>query len=172
MSATRLSALDASFLAVESERSPMHVGWVSIFDGPRPGFEALRDHLAGRLEGAPRYRQKLAPVPLGLHEPVWVDDPDFDPAAHVRHAAGEDLDAIVDGILSTPLPRDRPLWEIWIADELPDAGFALIGKMHHYMVDGAAVAELGRRVLDAQPEGGAPRSAEPPPPAPVPSRRE
>ena len=97
MSATRLSALDASFLAVESAASPMHVGWVATFDGPRPGFAALRDHLAERLEGAPRYRQKLAPVPLGLHEPVWVDDPAFDPAQHLLHAEGDDLDAIVDG---------------------------------------------------------------------------
>src|SRR5829696_1285373 len=167
MSATRLSALDASFLAVESERSPMHVGWVSIFDGPRPGFEALRDHLAGRLEGAPRYRQKLAPVPLGLYEPVWVDDPDFDFAAHLLHAKGEDLDAIVDAILSTPLPRDRPLWQMWIADELPGGGFAVIGKMHHCMVDGAAVAELGRRILDAEPDAERAVPAERPQRAPA-----
>ena len=120
----------------------------------------LRDHLAERLEGAPRYRQKLAPVPLGLHEPVWVDDPDFDPAEHLLHAEGADLDAIVDGILSTPLPRDRPLWQMWIADELPDDGFALIGKMHHCMVDGAAIAELGRRILDAEPDAEPPRRAE------------
>ena len=107
MSTTRLSALDASFLAVESAESPMHVGWVATFDGPGPGFAVLRDHLAERLEGMPRYRQKLAPVPLGLHEPVWADDPRFDPAEHLLHAEGADLDAIVDGILSTPLPRDR-----------------------------------------------------------------
>ena len=169
MSVTRLSALDASFLAVERTDSPMHVGWVATFDGPSPGFAAVRDHLAERLEGAPRYRQKLAPVPLGLHEPVWADDPDFDPASHLLWAPGDDLDAIVDSILSTPLERDRPLWEIWIADELPDAGFALIGKMHHCMVDGAAVAELGRLVLDAEPEGGEPRESAPQPPAPEPS---
>jgi WS/DGAT/MGAT family acyltransferase len=57
----------------------------------------------------------------------------------------------VDKILSEPLPRDRPLWQIWIADGLPDEGFALIGKMHHCMVDGTAVADLGRRILDADP---------------------
>jgi len=171
VSATRLSALDASFLAVESADSPMHVGWVAAFDGPRPGFAALRDHLAERLEGAPRYRQRLAPVPLGLHEPVWVDDPAFDPAQHLLHAGGEDLDAIVDGILSTPLPRDRPLWQMWIADELPDDGLAVIGKMHHCMVDGVAVAELGRRILDAEPGAGrrdAPPAGEP---VPAPSAR-
>ena len=49
---TRLSALDASFLAVESERSPMHVGWVSIFDGPRPGFAALLTEFCETTEGA------------------------------------------------------------------------------------------------------------------------
>ena len=119
VSAARLSALDASFLAVESAATPMHVGWVASYDGPGPGFAALRDHLAERLEGAPRYRQKLAPVPFGLHEPVWVDDPAFDPAEHLLHAEGDDLGAIVDTILSTPLPRDRPLWQMWIADELP-----------------------------------------------------
>ena len=167
MSATRLSALDASFLAVESERSPMHVGWVSTFDGPRPGFEALRDHLAGRVEGAPRYRQKLAPVPLGLHEPVWVDDPEFDFAAHLLHAEGADLGAIVDEILSTPLPRDRPLWQMWIADELPGDGFAVIGKMHHCMVDGAAVTELGRRMLDADPDAERAEPSDRPERAPV-----
>jgi diacylglycerol O-acyltransferase / wax synthase len=156
VSATRLSALDASFLAVESAASPMHVGWVAVFEGPRPDFAAVRDHLASRLGGAPRYRQKLAPVPLGLHEPVWVDDPDFSVDDHLLHAEGDDLGAIVDGILPEPLPRDRPLWQIWIADGLPAEGFALVGKMHHCMVDGTAIADLGRRVLDADP---APRSA-------------
>jgi WS/DGAT/MGAT family acyltransferase len=174
VTATRLSALDASFLAVESADSPMHVGWVATFDGPNPGFAAVRDHLAERLDGAPRFRQKLAPVPLGLHEAVWVDDPGFDPAEHVLHAEGGDLDAIVDGILSTPLPRDRPLWQMWVADELPGGGFAMIGKMHHCMVDGAAVADLGRRVLDAEPAAAPTRGrpgAPDPQPAPSPASR-
>ena len=156
MTADRLSALDASFLAVESPTAPMHVGWVSSFDapddGPHPGFPELFEHLAARLELAQRYRQKLAGVPLGLHEPMWVDDPDFDAADHLLHAEGEDLDALVDAIFSTPLPRDRPLWQMWIADGLPDGRIAMIGKMHHCMVDGAAVVELGNLILDAEPD--------------------
>jgi diacylglycerol O-acyltransferase len=171
VSAGRLSALDASFLAVESPTAPMHVGWVSSFeppeDGPRPGFAELFDHIAGRLEIAPRYRQKLASVPLGLHEPLWVDDPDFDPAAHLLHAEGDDLDEIADAIFSTPLPRDRPLWQMWIADGLPDGRLAMIGKMHHCMVDGIAVVELGEMLFDPRP--GAPdRSRAPWTPAPAP----
>jgi diacylglycerol O-acyltransferase / wax synthase len=156
VTAERLSALDASFLAVERPSAPMHVGWVAQFEpperGPRPGFEELFDQIAGRLGRAPRYRQRLAQVPLGVHEPVWVDDPGFDAPNHLMPAGGGDLGALVDGILSTPLARDRPLWEMWIADALADGAVALIGKMHHCMVDGTAVVELGNLLLDADPD--------------------
>jgi WS/DGAT/MGAT family acyltransferase len=176
VSAERLSALDASFLAVESPAAPMHVGWVSSFDppeeGPRPSFPDLFDHLAGRLAVAPRYRQKLAEVPFGLHEPMWVDDPGFDAANHLLHAEGDDLGALVDGIFSIPLPRDRPLWQMWIADELPEGRIAMIGKMHHCMVDGIAVVELGEMLLDASPDAGARPGAERVAAAPAPSPAE
>ena len=157
MTADRLSALDASFLAVESPTAPMHVGWVSSFDAPRataraPASRSCSSTSRRGSSCAPRYRQKLAGVPLGLHEPMWVDDPDFDAADHLLHAEGEDLDALVDAIFSTPLPRDRPLWQMWIADGLPDGRIAMIGKMHHCMVDGAAVVELGNLMLDAEPD--------------------
>ena len=156
MTAERLSALDASFLAVEGPATPMHVGWVARLDAPedelRPDHAAMSAHIAARLRGATRYRQRLAGVPFGLHQPVWVDDSDFDAARHVLHAPGHELDPIVDGILSTPLSRDRPLWEIHVADELAD-GIALVGKMHHCMVDGVAVTELGNLLLDREPGG-------------------
>ena len=145
----RLSALDASFLAIESPLAPMHVGWVASFDPPADGpttAEELIAHIAARMEGAHRYRQKLADVPLGVHDPVWVDDRDFDPARHL-HAATGDLDALADEVLSTPLARDRPLWEMWISGDPP----AIIGKAHHCMVDGLAVVELGNLLLDADP---------------------
>ncbi|MEK6327816.1 MAG: wax ester/triacylglycerol synthase family O-acyltransferase [Actinomycetota bacterium] len=179
MTRERLSALDASFLAVEGHSSPMHVGWVAVFDPPengsRPAFPELFEHIAPRLGCAPRYRQRLAGVPLGLHEPIWVDDAGFDAAAHLLRADGEDLTVLVDAIFSSPLARDRPLWEIWIADALPDGGFALVGKMHHCMVDGMAVAELGKLLSDSKP--GASGEASPDQdarwsPAPVPSRGE
>ncbi len=179
MTRERLSALDASFLAIEGPTAPMHVGWVAVFDapekGPRPEFPELFEHIAGRLRSAPRYRQRLAGVPLGLHEPIWVDDAGFDAAAHLLRADGDDLTVIVDAILSSPLARDRPLWEIWIADALPEGGLALVGKMHHCMVDGVAVADLGERLLDSRPDasgGASPDEEASWSPAPVPSRGE
>lgn len=163
----RLSALDASFLAVESPLAPMHVGWVASFDPPADGptsAEELIAHIAARMEHAHRYRQKLADVPLGVHDPVWVDDPDFDPARHLHAAEGD----VVDEVLSTPLPRDRPLWEMWISGDPP----TIVGKAHHCMVDGLAVVELGNLLLDAEPD--APASIEgdwAPSPEPTPGQR-
>jgi diacylglycerol O-acyltransferase len=167
----RLSALDASFLAVESPAAPMHVGWVATFDppgdGPPPTAEDLIAHIGTRMEGAHRYRQRLAEVPLGVHDPVWVDDPDFDPARHL-HAAHADLEPLIDEVLSTPLPRDRPLWEMWIAGDPP----TIVGKAHHCMVDGLAVVELGNLLLDADPAAPHPADREwEPAPAPTPGQR-
>jgi diacylglycerol O-acyltransferase / wax synthase len=156
MSRTRLSALDASFLQVESSTAHMHVGWASLFalpDGkPRPTFEELRAHVGARLGRAPRYRQKLAQVPFGLNDPVWVDDPGFDLAHHVRPAQSRDFQSAVDEVMSVPLDRSRPLWELWIADELEDGRIGAIGKVHHCMVDGIAAVELSAMMLDSSPD--------------------
>jgi len=169
MSAARLSALDASFLEVESPTAHMHVGWVATFAPPAgrsaPSFEEVRDHLEGRLCRAPRYRQRLAPVPLGVHEPLWVDDEDFDCSRHVRHARTTDLGELADSVMSMPLARDRPLWEMWIATGLAGDRIGLVGKVHHCLVDGIAAVELASLVLDAtpHPEAGEPSSWRPEP---------
>jgi diacylglycerol O-acyltransferase len=157
MPATRLSPLDATFLEVESPTAHMHVGWAAAFEPPaeRPSFEQLREHVIGRLDRAPRYRQKLAPVPLGIHDPEWVDDECFEPERHVLRASSSDLGEVVDQVMSVPLGRDRPLWEIWIADGLDDGRVGLVGKAHHCMVDGLAAVELATLLLDSTPEAPA-----------------
>ena len=156
MSPARLSALDAAFLAIESDDAPMHVGWAALFrppdDGPAPAFGAIRDHIEGRLHRAPRYRQRLAEVPLGLDDPVWVDDERFDIARHVRRSEHADFGLLVDAVMSTPLHRGRALWELWIADDLPDGRIGVVGKAHHCLVDGLAAVELMALLLDATPE--------------------
>jgi diacylglycerol O-acyltransferase / wax synthase len=156
MAPNRLSALDASFLGVETASAPMHVGWAAAFDppdeGPAPSFEQLRDHIGRRLHRAPRYRQRLAGVPLGVARPVWVDDDRFDITRHVRPADGASLAELAGSVLSTPLARDRPLWELWIADRLDDGRIGVVGKAHHCMVDGIAAVELAAVLLDPEPD--------------------
>jgi WS/DGAT/MGAT family acyltransferase len=156
VSRKRLTALDASFLEVESRTAHMHVGWAALFAppevGPSPTFDDLREHIAARVGRAPRYRQKLTEVPLGVGDPVWIDDPEFDLDRHVRRVPVRDFQKAIDDVLSVPLRRDRPLWELWIADRLDDGRIGTIGKVHHCMVDGIAAVELSTLMLDASPE--------------------
>jgi WS/DGAT/MGAT family acyltransferase len=155
MSRARLSALDASFLAVETPTAHMHVGWAAMFSAPAEGalpqFAQLREHIELRLGRAPRYRQKLASVPLGLYSPEWVDDPAFSVDRHVYRAPGPPHE-LVDEVMSMPLRRDRPLWELWICEDTENQQIALVGKVHHCMVDGLAAVELGSLLLDPTPE--------------------
>jgi diacylglycerol O-acyltransferase len=156
MSHDRLSSLDAAFLDVESSTAHMHVGWAALFQAPehgrRPTFRQLRDHVGRRLHRAPRYRQRLAEAPLAASNPVWVDDERFDLARHVRHSRVRNFGDVVDSVLSTPLERDRPMWELWIADRLDDGRIGVLGKVHHCMVDGLAAVELAALLLDPSPD--------------------
>ncbi len=173
MTRARLSALDAAFLSLESPQAPMHVGWAARFaaraDGSRPDFAAVSAHIASRLDRAPRYRQKLVAVPLGLGDPVWVDDADFDVTRHVRRADHGDFGRLVDEVMSTPLEHDRPLWELWIAEDAGDGRIGVVGKAHHCLVDGLAAVELMSLLLDVvadPPAGGAAADDWEPAPAP------
>lgn len=161
-SVNRLSALDDSFLTVESPTAHMHVGWAAVFEPPadqsRPRFEDLRAHIGARLSRAPRYRQKLCPAPLELGAPCWMDDSEFDLARHVTRAASDDLDHVVATCMSEQLDRRRPLWEVRIADRLADGRIGVVGKAHHCMVDGVAAVELASLLLDPVPD--APAEAE------------
>jgi WS/DGAT/MGAT family acyltransferase len=134
----------------------MHVGWAAVFnppeDRPAPTFDELRAHIASRLDRAPRYRQKLAAVPLDLNTPCWIDADDFDISDHVRRAPTSDLDEAVAIAMSSPLARERPLWECWVVEGAKDGQIGVVGKAHHCMVDGLAAVELAAVLLDPTPD--------------------
>ena len=173
MSTTRLSPLDASFLAVESPTAHMHVGWAATFspppEKPRPSFDELFEHVRGRLSRDPRFRQRLAPTPLGLNTPLWIDDDEFDPERHIVRASSATLGEAIDDCMSRQLERDRPLWQLCIAEELEDGRVGVVGKAHHCMVDGIAAVELAALLLDPTPEP-TPPDEDGWLPAPVPDR--
>src|SRR5918911_3223443 len=143
-----LSPLDAMFLDIEDPSTHMHIGSVSIFEGPPPRCEELEAMVAGKLPLVPRYRQRVRFVPLSLGRPAWVEDPHFVLDYHVRHTAmphpgGEDeLRNLVGRVMSQQLDRSKPLWELWIAEGLQDGRWALLSKTHHCMVDGVSATDL------------------------------
>jgi len=143
-----MSPIDSSFLHVENDVTPMHIGGVSIFEGPPPPFEDLRAMVAGKLDLVPRYRQKVRFVPLAVGSPVWIDDPHFSLDYHMRHTAipapGSEaqLRQMASRVFSQHLDRNKPLWELWTVEGLREGRWALLSKVHHCMVDGVAATDL------------------------------
>lgn len=156
----RLNPLDVSFLYLEEPTTPMHVGGVEIFQLPNAGFDydRLVALIEQRIALVPRYRQRVRGVPANLARPVWIDDTNFDVTYHVRRSAlprpgtDEQLNEFVGRIMSRPLDRSRPLWEMYLVEGLSDGRFAIITKTHHAMVDGITAIDIGQVILDLTPE--------------------
>jgi len=180
----RLSALDDSFLEIENgSTAHMHIGAVALFDGgPLQTAEGGIDiervwvMMAAGIHRVPRYRQRLERTPV-FGQPVWVDDPHFNLAYHVRHThlpkPGDErqLKRLVGRLMSQELDRGKPLWEMWVVEGLADGGCAIVTKLHHCMIDGVGSVNLAGSIMRLTPDLD-PLSSAPPPrwmPRPVPS---
>ena len=159
----RLSALDATFLDVENETAPMHVGAALLFDakpltleGGGLDIERITRRTLAALHSIPRYRQRLEWVP-GLGHPVWIDDDRFNIRFHLRHTRlplpGDErmLKRLVGRLFSQRLDRSRPLWEFWVVEGVQNDMFALVIKAHHSMVDGVGGVALLQILLEMVP---------------------
>ncbi len=155
----------------------MHVGGLTLLEGPPPPLEEFLEQIRKRLHLVPRYRHKLAHTHTALDSgrPVWVDDPSFNLEYHVRHTAlpapgdWEQLCGLTARIFSQQLDRSKPLWEMWLIEGLSPnlggggrpqdgrgaprgEGFALISKTHHSLIDGIAGIDLATVLFDLSPE--------------------
>jgi WS/DGAT/MGAT family acyltransferase len=158
MSDDRLTGLDSSFLHLERGPAHMHVASTAIFEGPPPEYDDLVEHIGSRLHLVPRFRQKLAFVPLGQGRPKWIDDPQFNIRYHLRHTAlpspgSEDqLRTLAARVFSQRLDRSKPLWEMWLVEGLAGNRFALVTKSHHCLVDGVSGVDITTVLFDAAPD--------------------
>jgi diacylglycerol O-acyltransferase / wax synthase len=153
-----MSPQDAMFLHIEDDNNPMHIGNVSVFEGPAPSYGDLVRTVAANLPLVPRYRQRVRFVPMELGRPVWVDDAHFQILYHIRHTAvpkpgsSEQLRNLAGRVFAANLDRSRPLWELWMVDGLEEGRWALISKVHHCMVDGVSATDLLTVLLDREPQ--------------------
>jgi diacylglycerol O-acyltransferase / wax synthase len=155
--AEALSPSDLS--AIQAERGPvhMHVGGLLVFDG-RVERETVARRIAERIHLIPRYAMRLDPAPLGLANPFWTTDGGFDADRHVRRAAlpapggDAELCELVGQVMSEPLDRSRPLWQLLVIEGLARGRTALLARMHHALVDGIAAVDVSTVILDPSPE--------------------
>lgn len=156
----RLRPRDVALLAEESASTPMHNATVEIFDPGESGFDyaQLVRLVQERISFVPRYRQRVQGVPGRIANPVWVDDDGFDVGYHVRRSALprpgslDQLRELVARIVSRPLDRSRPLWEMYFVEGLADGRVALLSKAHQVLVDGIHTVDLGQVLHDTSPE--------------------
>src|SRR5256885_13000959 len=160
----QLTSLDAQCLALENARQTGHVAGLAIYDTSttptgRLTCADMKRLIADRLPLLPPLRWRLVEVPLGLDYPYWVDDSDFDLDFHVRELAlappGNDqqLAEQVSRIVSRPLDRSRPLWELYLIHALEGGRTAVLTKIHHALIDGMSGAEIMSLLLDLEPQG-------------------
>lgn len=154
-----LSGIDASFLYLETPKIPMHIGGVAIIEGSME-FEDFFKFIQDRVHLVDKLTQKLVTVPMGLDNPYWIEDPDFDLSLHVRRTklpmpgSWKELRYLASQHFSTMLDRERPLWEFIFVEgldsiaQVPKGSVALISKVHHAGFDGKSGADLMTMLYD------------------------
>jgi len=169
----QLQGLDASFVALETRDSPMHIGSILIFNpDTAPGrFVRYKDvlrHFEERLQLSKIVRRRLVRVPFDLDYPYWIEDKDFDLEYHIRHVAlpqpgdWRQLCILAARIFARPLDLSRPPWEFTIVEgldnieEFPKGCFAILTKVHHAAIDGASGIDLMQALFTGAPDTPSP----------------
>lgn len=154
----RLNGVDAMMLYSETPEIHMHtlkIGVLDVSQIPDYDFDLFRKLALPRLHALAPLRCQLVGIPLKLHHPMWVQNAEIDVDYHIRRArvrapgGRRELDELIGEIASTPLDRSRPLWEMYVAEGLPDNKIAVIHKVHHVLADGMASANQMAMVLGA-----------------------
>src|SRR5438093_4030161 len=147
---------------METPTLHMHTLKIAVLDpSTAPGgysFERFEQVLHDRLHLLPSFRRRLVDVPLRLHHPVWIEDPDFDLRRHVRRVLAPEpgglrqLAELASDIASRQLDRRRPLWEVSVVEGLEHGHIGFVAKIHHAVADGVAAAAMLANVFEESAE--------------------
>lgn len=163
----KLSGMDATFLYMETDETPMHISALLICEPTQPGenaYEALKSQIAARLHEIPSFHRKLMHTPFYIDHPVWVTAESVDLDYHIKHARlpapgnAEQLRMLIQGLHSIRLDRERPLWQFYIIEGVHDeelgmkeGSFAVYTKSHHASIDGGAGISAMDILSDREP---------------------
>lgn len=151
----QLSSIDASFIHAEHPGLPMHISALSIYDpstapGGKVRFKDILRLYEEAMYEVPLLRRRLVTVPGNMDFPFWREEPSLDVEFHVRHIAlpkpGDWRQFYIQlaRLHSRQLDVQRPLWEVYVIeglndlDGIPSGCFAILQKLHHAAMDGAA----------------------------------
>ena len=185
----QLQGMDASFVALETKNSPMHIGSILIYNPATApgGFVRFKDILSffeSRMQLSRTMRQRLVRVPFDLDYPYWIEDPDFDLEYHVRHVAlpepGDWRQLCIQAarIFARPLDLTRPPWEFTVIGGLdgiagiPKGCYAMVTKVHHAAIDGMSGIDLMEAMHTLRADEGPPAEPDPWKPEKVPNPAE
>ncbi len=169
----QLQGMDASFVAMETRNSPMHIGSILVYNPETApgGFVRFKDILRfyeSRLQLSKTVRQRLVRVPFDLDYPYWIEDPEFDLEYHVRHVAlpkpGDWRQLCIQAarVFARPLDLTRPPWEFTVVEGLDNVpgvakgSFAIVTKVHHAAIDGMSGIDLLEALHTQTPDAPAP----------------
>lgn len=151
----RLAAVDEANLVLD------HVGQVNVFlaagvldaegfsaSGPQPDLRMLRAAVGSRVSMLPELR-RAAERSGRVHR--WVEV-----APHLEHHVRlvdpidslDGLERMCAELMTAPLPRDRPLWELLIVPWPAAQTSAFILRIHHAIADGMAAVAIVNRLMD------------------------
>lgn len=140
-----LAAPDAFFAYAATEAVPQQVGAVLVLEDPVP-LERLTRHVArlvtDRAPELPILRRTLEHR-CG-RRPRWLPVEDIDPGRHlhprpVGAAHGQSWPAALREFFTTPVPLDRPPWQLAVVADADTGRSAVLVKMHHCLGDGLAI---------------------------------
>lgn len=158
----QLSGLDAAFLYMETDETPMHIAGLTVVDLPK-GFKGsyhntFREMFEARVHEVPIFGMKLAKAAFQLDHPGWVDAGEIDFDYHIptiklpKPGTWEQVEDLVAELHAETLDRSRPLWKFTVIEGLEGGRAALYSKMHHAAVDGAAGVAIALALFDFTPD--------------------
>jgi len=166
----QLSAQDAQFLYMETNKSLSQVTSIAIFDPTTAPtgtvrFKDIIEHVRSRLHTSPIYRRRIYHVPLELDYPYWIDDEHFDLEYHIKHGRlphpsdWRQLCIHLARFHSRPLDMQRAPWEMYVIEGLdnvagiPKGCYAIATKIHHSAADGMAIVNFFGGLMDMDQQG-------------------